>query len=522
MAKKISTQYDMLKIPIIGLVAETKSSAPSSPADGQIYYNTADTRLYTRENGAWVLVSMTGSELLANKDAAGGYAGLTGGKLAIAAIPTGTSGVTVPFGNDARFSDMRVPTDNSVTGGAPGAGVKIAATTIVAGNIVSGTLTDVQVAAANKDGAAGTASMRTLGTSATSACAGNDARLSDMRTPSDASVTSAKIVDGAIVVGDLNAALLDAADATTSLRMLGYTATKAMPGVARLDQIAVPTAPVSMNGQEVTNGGAPTGPNSLARLVDIQTAQAGIDNKPSVRLISTTQRALTGLATIDGVTPTAGDRILLVGNTAPAENGPWLAAAGAWSRPPNETITSGAFWLVTEGSLAGSQWKVATPDPIVLGTTSLSITQWGAGVAMSGTTSRISVIGGVIDIDSAYVGQATITTLGTIATGTWSASTIALNKGGTGSTTAGGARTNLSSTAQALPQKYIATLGALSAGVEATITHNLNTMDTTEAFRIAADDTKTDFAVRNIDVNTIGVTSDVAYGASAIKAVVMG
>lgn len=41
---------------------------------------------------------------------------------------------------------------------------------------------------------------------------------------------------------------------------------------------------------------------------------------------------------------------------------------------------------------------------------------------------------------STWAGSANITTLGSIATGTWSATTIALNKGGTGSTTASGAR----------------------------------------------------------------------------------
>jgi hypothetical protein len=44
-------------------------------------------------------------------------------------------------------------------------------------------ITDAQVAVANKDGAAGTASMRTIGAGALQACAGNDARLSDARTP---------------------------------------------------------------------------------------------------------------------------------------------------------------------------------------------------------------------------------------------------------------------------------------------------------------------------------------------------
>jgi hypothetical protein len=43
-----------------------------------------------------------------------------------------------------------------------------------------------------RDGAAGTATLRSLGTSATQAAAGNDPRLSDARTPSDSSVTAAK------------------------------------------------------------------------------------------------------------------------------------------------------------------------------------------------------------------------------------------------------------------------------------------------------------------------------------------
>jgi hypothetical protein len=53
----------------------------------------------------------------------------------------------------------------------------IAALAVTAAKIANATITDTQVAAANKDGVAGTASMRTLGTGAQQACAGNDARL---------------------------------------------------------------------------------------------------------------------------------------------------------------------------------------------------------------------------------------------------------------------------------------------------------------------------------------------------------
>lgn len=56
----------------------------------------------------------------------------------------------------------------------------------------------------------------------------------------------------------------------------------------------------------------------------------------------------------------------------------------------------------------------------------------------SGTANRISVTNGstspVVDIASTYVGQTSITTLGTVGTGTWDATTIAVNKGGTGQT----------------------------------------------------------------------------------------
>ena len=59
----------------------------------------------------------------------------------------------------------------------------IATGVIVAADLANGTLTDVQVATANKDGIAGTPSLRTLGVGAQQAAAGNDSRLSDARTP---------------------------------------------------------------------------------------------------------------------------------------------------------------------------------------------------------------------------------------------------------------------------------------------------------------------------------------------------
>jgi len=63
----------------------------------------------------------------------------------------------------------------------------------------------------------------------------------------------------------------------------------------------------------------------------------------------------------------------------------------------------------------------------------------GTVTTVSGTNNRISVSNGsttpTVDIASTYVGQASITTLGTITSGTWNGSTIGVAHGGTGATT---------------------------------------------------------------------------------------
>jgi hypothetical protein len=87
-----------------------------------------------------------------------------------ALVNTGTGSSDAVLGNDARLSDVRTPTVHASTHGPAGA------------DPVAG-LTAASFAAGSVDGASGTASLRTLGTGAAQATAGNDTRLSDVRTP---------------------------------------------------------------------------------------------------------------------------------------------------------------------------------------------------------------------------------------------------------------------------------------------------------------------------------------------------
>ena len=54
---------------------------------------------------------------------------------------------------------------------------------------------------------------------------------------------------------------------------------------------------------------------------------------------------------------------------------------------------------------------------------------------LSGTANRITIASNVVDISSAYAGQTSLTTVGTVTTGTWNGSAIGATYGGTGQTT---------------------------------------------------------------------------------------
>jgi len=71
-----------------------------------------------------------------------------------------------------------------------------------------------------------------------------------------------------------------------------------------------------------------------------------------------------------------------------------------------------------------------TDSIAVEGSTNLWYTDARARAAITGTTNRITVSSGVVDISASYVGQSSITTLGTIGTGTWQGTAIGTAYGG--------------------------------------------------------------------------------------------
>lgn len=232
--------------------------------------------------------------------------------------------------------------------------------------------------------------------------------------------------------------------------------------------------------------------------------------KAPVRAASTANGTLSSAFengdTMDGVTLATGDRILLKDQTTQSENGIYLvAASGAPTRATDADAfgeLNDAIVSVTEGTanadkgfkqtatltaLSDNQtWVLqigtvgthvqaydATLDAFAAYNTNGLLTQTAAdtftGRTVTGTTDRISVSNGngvsgnpTLDIAAGYVGQTSITTLGTITTGTWTGTDVAVADGGTGSSTASGARTNLGLAIGTDVQAYDATLAALA------------------------------------------------------------
>lgn len=286
-----------------------------------------------------------------------------------------------------------------------------------------------------------------------------------------------------------------------------------------------PTAPVDFGGQRIINLGNPTLATDAATKAYVDSVATGLDVKDSVRAASTgnVDVAAPG-ATLDGVTLVSGDRVLLKNQSTGAQNGIyiWTGPAAAMARAPDANtspeVTSGMYCFVVAGTVhASTGWVLNTPDPIVLDTTALTFAQISAPTVYIGTANRITVTGNQIDIAATYVGQASITTVGTIGTGTWQATPVGIAYGGTGATTAAGARAALGTTG-----KYSTTIGNGSATTY-TITHNLNTLAVlVELFEVATGATV--YAdVRRTDANTVVVDGFlVAPAVGALTAVVIG
>ena len=134
---------------------------------------------------------------------------------------------------------------------------------------------------------------------------------------------------------------------------------------------------------------------------------AGLIPKAAVLVATTGNSGLSGLTTIDGVTLSNGDRVLVKDNTDASENGIYIASASTWTRAtdfdgnPNGEVSAGNIIPVLSGDTQYSTlWVLVTPNPIVVGTTDLEFTLFSEPHALIPGVG-ISINGNVIAVDGA-------------------------------------------------------------------------------------------------------------------------
>lgn len=181
----------------------------------------------------------------------------------------------------------------------------------------------------------------------------------------------------------------------------------------RLDQMAAPTASVSMNSQNITNVLDPAGAQDAATKAYVDSVATGLDVKASVHVaVGTNVTVASPGASLDGVSMVAGDRVLLFGQTTGSQNGiyVWNGAAVAMTRAADANtsaeVTPGMFTFVEEGTYADMGFVLTTNAPVTLDTTALAFTQFsGAGQITAGT--GLTKAGNTLSVTNTAVTAAT-------------------------------------------------------------------------------------------------------------------
>jgi hypothetical protein len=229
--------------------------------------------------------------------------------------------------------------------------------------------------------------------------------------------------------------------------------------------MAAPTASVSMNSQKITNLATPTLDTDAANKGYVDSVAQGIDVKGSCRVATTAAlptvtyangssgvgatltASAVGVLTVDGVATVLGDRILVKNQAAQLQNGIYVVTtegtagvAFVLTRSTDMDIAAefpAAFTFIEAGTAnSDSGWVCTTNAPVTVGTTNITFDQFsgagqitaGNGLTKTGNTLDVNVdsrasgtatteiVSDEVRIHSAWTGQNTLTTLGTVRT----------------------------------------------------------------------------------------------------------
>jgi hypothetical protein len=195
---------------------------------------------------------------------------------------------------------------------------------------------------------------------------------------------------------DPNQSGLNITNSTINSTTIGATT----PSTGVFTNIATTTGTISS---------APSGPTSIVNQAYVDAIAQGLAFKAPANYTTTGNITLSGLAVQGGgdwnVTLTAGNRILVKDQTAGADNGIYLAAAGAWTRSLDantyDELLSAYLFILDGVTLAGSAWVDTNLPGGTLGVTSITFVRFsntavysaGTGLTLTNYVFSITPVG---------------------------------------------------------------------------------------------------------------------------------
>ena len=220
----------------------------------------------------------------------------------------------------------------------------------------------------------------------------------------------------------------------------------------RLDQMAAPTASVSLNSQTITNLADPVNTQDAATRGFVEATSQGLDVKDSCVAATTgnitISTALNNGDTLDGVTLSTNDRVLVKDQSTSSQNGIYVVGSS-----PSRAVdlaagadAAGMFTFIEQGTVNADNGFVCTSNKgsAVVGTNNLTYAQF-SGAGQITTADGIQKSGNTISVDLKSNGRLVIesTEIAVDLSASSITGTLAVSDGGTGATGASGARTNL-------------------------------------------------------------------------------
>jgi hypothetical protein len=298
------------------------------------------------------------------------------------------------------------------------------------------------------------------------------------------------------------------------------------------------SASLDANSNKIINLATPTASTDAVNKAYVDSVSQGLDVKQSVRVSTTANvdlsTALEAGDVIDGITLVAGNRVLVKHQTTGGDNGLYVvqssgAAARADDANISSEVTAGFFTFVEEGTLYGNTgWVLTTDNPITLGTTPLTFTQFsgtgtftaGSGLTLTGTEFSVDVTPSSTNASLTNTGGAVEVKLNTADGLEVTGSGVGINNGA-GFTFSSGALVFDTANGYGVRKK------AFDVGDGTTVLypleHNLSSRDVTvHVYENATPYAQVEADVEHFDANTVKVRFSTAPTTDQYRVVVVG